>query len=201
MRASNRVNMGEYLNKEGRSFLIFGGKGGVGKTTSAAATAVHIAATNPGKKILVFSTDPAHSLSDSFDLPVMNRETLIEGFSNLWALQIDMEERFNEFQELYRKMVREAFRPKIKTKEGGGASKTDSAMTHPFDKETVLNLVSLAPLGLDESLAVSDALMKGARDYDIIIIDTAPTGHFVKLLERPGLVLRWFSKIIQGMKH
>ena len=200
-RASNRVNMDEFLNKEDRSFLIFGGKGGVGKTTSAAATAVHIAGTNPGKKILVFSTDPAHSLSDSFDLPVTKREALIGGFDNLWAIQIDMEERFTEFKRHYRKMVRDAFRPRIKTTEGGGSSKTDSAMTHPFDKEIVLNLVSLAPLGLDESLAVSDALMKGARDYDVIIIDTAPTGHFVKLLERPELVLRWFSQVIQGMRH
>ena len=198
---SNGGKMGDLLKQEGQSFLIFGGKGGVGKTTSAAATACHIAGTYPDKKILVFSTDPAHSLSDSFDIPITNRETLIEGFNNLWALQIDLEERFLEFKQNYRKMVREAFRPKIKTTEGGGASKTDSAMSHPYDKETVLNLVSLAPLGLDESLAVSDAILKGSQNYNVIIIDTAPTGHFVKLLERPELVLRWFSKIIQGMKH
>ena len=198
---SNEDKMDDLLNKKSRSFLIFGGKGGVGKTTSAAATAVHIAGTNPDKKVLVFSTDPAHSLSDSFDIPAANRETLIEGFNNLWAHQINLEEKFLEFKSNYRKMVREAFRPRIKTKEGGGAGKTDSAMMHPYDKETVLNLVSLSPLGLDESLAVADALLKGSRNYDVIIIDTAPTGHLVKLLERPELVLRWFSNIIQGMKH
>ncbi len=173
----------------------------MGKTTSASATAVHIAGTNPDKNILVFSSDPAHSLSDSFDIPITDRETPIQGFNNLWALQIDTEKRFLEFKSNYKKKVREAFKLRIRTKEGGGLGKTDSGMTHPYDKEAVLNLVSLAPLGLDESLALSDVLLRGSQNYEVIIIDTAPTGHLVKLLERPELVLTWFTRIIEGMKH
>ena len=193
------ARMDSLLNKTDRFFLLFGGKGGVGKTTSAAATSVHIARNNPHKKVLVFSTDPAHSLADSFDLPITKRTALIEGFSNLWGLQIDPEERLEEFKARYKKLVKEAFKPRLE--DGGGAfSSTQSMVSHPFDEETILNLVSLAPLGLDEIMALSDVVSKESLDYDCIIIDTAPTGHLIKLLQRPEIVLTWFTKIVQGMK-
>ena len=193
------ARMDSLLNKTERFFLLFGGKGGVGKTTSAAATSVHIARNNPHKKVLVFSTDPAHSLADSFDLPITKRTALIEGFSNLWGLQIDPEEKLEEFKARYKKLVKEAFKPRLE--DGGGAfSSTQSMVSHPFDEETILNLVSLAPLGLDEIMALSDVVSKESLDYDCIIIDTAPTGHLIKLLQRPEIVLTWFTKIVQGMK-
>ena len=193
------ARMDSLLNKTDRFFLLFGGKGGVGKTTSAAATSVHISRNNPHKKVLVFSTDPAHSLADSFDLPITKRTALIEGFSNLWGLQIDPEEKLEEFKARYKKLVKEAFKPRLE--DGGGAfSSTQSMVSHPFDEETILNLVSLAPLGLDEIMALSDVVSKESLDYDCIIIDTAPTGHLIKLLQRPEIVLTWFTKIIQGMK-
>ncbi|ODS30609.1 MAG: oxyanion-translocating ATPase [Candidatus Scalindua rubra] len=191
--------MDDFLDKENRFFLLFGGKGGVGKTTSAAATSVSIARNNPHKKVLVFSTDPAHSLADSFDLPITKRIALIEGFSNLWGLQIDPEDRLEEFRARYKRLVKEAFKPRLE--DGGGTfSSTQSMVSHPFDKETILNLVSLAPLGLDEIMSLSDVVSEHSPDYDCTIIDTAPTGHLVKLLQRPEIVLTWFSKIIQGMK-
>lgn len=188
------------LKKENRFFLLFGGKGGVGKTTSAAATAVHIAKTSPDKKILVFSTDPAHSLADSFNLPITDKITPIEGFSNLLGLQIDPEKRFEEFKNQYRKKVKEAFRLKMEGGGGAGLTGSQSGISHPYDKETVLNLVTMAPLGLDEIMALSDVVLDNSSQYDIIIIDTAPTGHLVKLLQRPEMVLRWFTKIIQGLR-
>ena len=193
------VRMDDVLNKENGFFLLFGGKGGVGKTTSAAATSVYIARNNLDKKILVFSTDPAHSLADSFDLPITKKIALIKGFDNLWGLQIDPEQRLEKFKAKYKSLVQQAFRPRME--DGGGAfSSTQSMVSHPFDKETILNLPALAPLGLDEIMALSDVVSKNSADYDCIIIDTAPTGHLVKLLQRPEIVLTWFTKIIQGMK-
>jgi len=69
--------------------VLFTGKGGVGKTTVAAATAVRAAAS--GKRTLIMSTDPAHSLADSFDLPLGSRATQIA--EHLWGEQIDAQER------------------------------------------------------------------------------------------------------------
>ena len=171
----------------------------MGKTTSAAATAVHVARTNPSKKVLVFSTDPAHSLADSFDLGITGETQLISGFDNLYGLQIDPEKRFEKFRINYRKMIRRAFKPKLNADDGGIMGTTQSASSNPFDKETLLNLVSLAPLGLDEIMALSDVVNDSAG-YDVVIIDTAPTGHLVKLLQRPEIVLRWFTNLIEGMK-
>ncbi|MEE8300135.1 MAG: TRC40/GET3/ArsA family transport-energizing ATPase, partial [Desulfatiglandales bacterium] len=160
---SNRVDklsvtrMNDLLEREGRSFILFGGKGGVGKTTAAAATSVYVAESRPDQKVLVFSTDPAHSLADSFDLPITKQITRIRGFNNLWGLQIDPEERLEEFRVEYKKLVKAAFKPRME--DGGGAfSSTQSMVSHPFDKETVLNLTSLAPLGLDEIMALSDVV-------------------------------------------
>ncbi len=197
------VKMDSLLEKEDRCFLLFGGKGGVGKTTAAAATAVHIAKTNPDKKVLAFSTDPAHSLADSFDLPITGKIAPIEGFTNLCGLQIDPEKRFEQFKVQYRKKVKGAFKAKKEEGTGGGAgglTGTRSGVSHPFDEETILNLVTMAPLGLDEIMALSDVVLDNLPLYDVIIIDTAPTGHLVKLLQRPEMVLRWFTKIIEGLK-
>jgi len=195
------VKIDGLLEKENRCFLLFGGKGGVGKTTSAAATAVHIAKTNPDRKILAFSTDPAHSLADSFDLPITDKITLIEGFTNLCGLQIDPEKRFEQFKVQYRKKVKEAFAAKAESGGGmAGLTGTRSGVSHPFDEETILNLVTMAPLGLDEIMALSRVALNDSHSYDVIIIDTAPTGHLVKLLQRPEMVLRWFTKIIEGLK-
>ena len=69
--------------------ILFGGKGGVGKTTASAATAVHLARRNPEKRILVVSTDPAHSLGDSLDCPLGGQIVPIKGVDNLWGLEVD----------------------------------------------------------------------------------------------------------------
>ena len=71
----------------GLEFILFGGKGGVGKTTLASSAALHLARRHPEKKILLFSTDPAHSLSDSFDIPIGNHITPIQWRGGQWTVQ------------------------------------------------------------------------------------------------------------------
>ena len=71
-------------------FLFFGGKGGVGKTTAAAAFALAMAKQEPNRRILVFSTDPAHSLSDSFDERIGELRKKVAGLNNLDGMEIDL---------------------------------------------------------------------------------------------------------------
>ncbi len=78
-----------FLERKYLRMLLFGGKGGTGKTTSAAATAVYMARLRPEKKVLVVSTDPAHSLGDSFECPLGGEIVPIKGMDNLWGLEID----------------------------------------------------------------------------------------------------------------
>ncbi|MFQ6066910.1 MAG: ArsA family ATPase [bacterium] len=188
------------LENERRKVILFGGKGGVGKTTSAASTAVHIARANPDQRVLVVSTDPAHSLADSFDLPIGGNISLIEGFDNLYGLQIDPQERLEKFKKEYKRKIEEAFTPEVQRGEGM-FSGSDSATSYPFDEDMVSNLVELAPLGLDEIMTLSGVLLRNFSTYEVIIIDTAPTGHLVKLLQRPKILLRWFTQLVQGLKN
>ena len=80
-----------FLSKENLKFILFGGKGGVGKTTSSTATAIYLAGTRPEKSILVFSTDPAHSLGDSFAQPINDEPTPIKGFGNLFSMEMSFQ--------------------------------------------------------------------------------------------------------------
>jgi len=186
---SPRSEMPDLLKKELR-FILFGGKGGVGKTTSATATALHIAKTMPDKKILILSTDPAHSLSDSFDQQVGSEITQIKG--SLFAFEINPEEEFERLKRDYREEIDKVF-------EGGafggdGAGKLD--MT--FDRRTMKELLDQAPPGLDEMMALTKITdFVAEKKYNLIIIDTAPTGHLIRLLQTPDLLSEWITVLVR----
>lgn len=188
IKAESRIK--DLLEKE-LKVLIFGGKGGVGKTTIASASGLYIARRNPGKKILVGSTDPAHSLSDCFDLHIGNKVTQIE--NNLYGLEIDAEEAMAEFRDKYTTELKEAF--------DALASDRRTAIDLPFDRDILQRLKKLTPPGLDEIMALAKIveLMKSS-EYDLIILDTAPTGHTIRLLELPDIALDWFDAF-SGIIH
>jgi len=186
--------------KKDLKFVLFGGKGGVGKTTSSTATAVHLAKNRPDKKILIFSTDPAHSLSDSFDCEIGGTITKIEGFDNLYGLEIVPEDVFSAFKTEYEKEVESGFNQDMKSS-GGGLFGAQSILKYTFDEETIGDLTSVAPLGLDELMVLSKTIMNSVDEYDLIIIDTAPTGHLIRLLSRPNIVVDWFSTIVKGLMN
>ena len=152
--------------------VIFGGKGGVGKTTAAAAYALSLAHAEPKKKLLIFSTDPAHSLSDSFGEEIGREKKSVAGNANLDAMEIDPGEWFEELKTRYRTWTDELF-----------ASLTGaSQMEIKFDREAMRELVELTPPGIDEIAAlgaISDLLDENR--YHSIILDTAPTGHLIRL--------------------
>ena len=172
----------------GTKIVIFGGKGGVGKTTSAAAFALAQAQADATKRVLVFSTDPAHSLSDSFDEQIGERKIGVAGVKNLDAMEIDPGTWFEELKQRYRSWTDELF-----ASVSGG-----SGMEIKFDREAMRELVELTPPGIDEIAAlgtISDLLDR--ERYDTIVLDTAPTGHLIRFLELPQVALSWIRTFIK----
>jgi arsenite-transporting ATPase len=171
-----------------KRLVIFGGKGGVGKTTAAAAYALALGAARPESRVLLFSTDPAHSLSDSFGERVGEMSRGVANVANLDAREVDPAARFEELKERYRRWTDELF-----DSLGGG-----SRFEVKFDRESMRELVSLAPPGMDEIAAlsaVSDLIDAG--EYSTIVLDTAPTGHLLRFLELPEVALAWVRTFIK----
>lgn len=154
-------------------FIMFGGKGGVGKTTCATATAV--AAAGFGKKTLLFSTDPAHSLSDSLGQQIGGSIRKIEGLENLWAIEINSEEML--------RVIKEEFRNEIVRM---------LTTTTYLDEQDVASVFSLTIPGLDELMGLKQIIdFIEEDDYDLYIWDTAPTGHTLRLLSLPEVLNDW----------
>jgi len=182
------VSASEGFPLESKRLVIFGGKGGVGKTTAAASFALALAEASEGARVLVFSTDPAHSLSDGFGEQVGELKRGVARRANLDAKEIDPAARFEELKERYRKWTDELF----ESLTGG------SRFEVQFDREAMRELVSLAPPGIDEIAAlssISDLLDEG--EYTTIVLDTAPTGHLLRFLELPDVALAWVRTFIK----
>ena len=168
--------------------MIFGGKGGVGKTTAAAAYALAAAKADPKRKLLIFSTDPAHSLSDSFDERIGELKKGVAGNKNLDAMEIDPGKWFEELKQRYRSWTDDLF----------ASISGRSGMEIQFDREAMRELVELTPPGIDEiaALGTISELLDEDR-YDSIILDTAPTGHLIRFLELPEVALSWIRTFMK----
>lgn len=168
--------------------ILFGGKGGVGKTTIATSFAINLASVYPEKRILLFSTDPAHSLSDCLDQAVGDKVTAIEGMANLFAVEIEAEKSFERFKEAYVKEIDEIFDSFIH----------DLSMDIEFDREVMANLMELAPPGLQEIMSLIEmARYVEINEYDLYVLDNAPTGHALRFLELPDLMRAWLRVLFE----
>jgi arsenite/tail-anchored protein-transporting ATPase len=177
------------LMKDDVSLYIFGGKGGVGKTTLASASAIGLAKKYPSKKVLVFSTDPAHSLSDNFGIPIGNEPVVIEGCDNLSAMEIDAPKLLDEFKKKYIDDIKKAFNSFVNT-----------GMNLKFDKEIFEELLELTPPGLDEIMALRRIMdFMDENRFDIYVLDSAATGHLLRFLKMPHLVKEWLVEIFKLM--
>jgi len=176
------------LLRGGCKFILFGGKGGVGKTSLAAATALRIARQRRKDRVLVLSIDPAHSLSDCFDCPIGDETVRISAAGLLDAKELDAEKLFDTYRDEYRRDVARAF-------------ETTGNVELKFDREVMNELLSLWPAGLDEMMALIEVI-DHADAYDVVVLDTSPTGHLLRFLEMPELAREWINALLRIiLKH
>lgn len=169
--------------------LLFGGKGGVGKTTCAAAASLALAAAAPRRRVMLVSADPAHSLGDALRLPLGDAARPVPGTAgHVHAREIDASARFDRIREHYADAIDAMFARLA------GGSRVDA--TH--DRIVLVRLLDLAPPGLDELVAVADVagLVESGGEGGLVVLDLAPSGHTLRLLEAPDLVQDWVKALM-----
>ena len=162
------------LDQKTLKWIFVGGKGGVGKTTISASLSILLS--KQGKKVLIISTDPAHNLSDAFNQKIGKQPTIIKGFENLYGIELDPEKDMNNIDKL-------------------------NEILHVEEKSKVDGLLQTMEgtfPGIDEAnnLKYISNLLDN-KDYDIVVFDTAPTGHTLKLLEMPLIIGKSMEKIME----
>lgn len=169
------------LLKKPLQFIMFGGKGGVGKTTMSAAVSLQFAKIylnqHKERKVLIFTTDPAPSLADSFGQKITDMPTEIRGVKNLFAMEINAKKVLEEFKKKYGEHILDILQ------EG----------TYLENKE-VEEIFSLDIPGLDEVMGLKKITdFMDNQEYGLYIVDTAPTGHTLRLLTLPDLLDQWIK--------
>ena len=153
--------------------ILFGGKGGVGKTTCASAAAVQLA--DAGVRTLLLSSDPAHSVSDCLEQEIGPEIRPVDGVRGLWAVEVSAEKLYLEFREEH----------------GEEISRILETGTY-LDAEDIAGLLSLPIPGLDEVMGFKELVdLMEKEEYDLYVLDTAPTGHALRLLALPEVLDQW----------
>ena len=171
------MGMKEVFEKNpNRRYIMFGGKGGLGKTTFSAATAWWLA--SQGKKVLVFSVDPQASLTDIFQKDIFGKGP-VKIMENLWAQEIDADSHIKAYQDEIRKKIRDMY----------------GLPAVPEEIESYIQAASAEP-AMEESAifdAVVDVVVQG--DYDYYIYDLVPLGHALYYLSMAKVYDEWINKV------
>jgi arsenite-transporting ATPase len=175
--AEPRTSLAEvFARHPERRYVMFGGKGGLGKTTFSAATAWWLA--RRGNKVLVFSVDPQASLSDIFQRDIFGKGP-VEIVDNLWAQEIDADRRVKDYQDEIRQKILDMY----------------SLDKVPDEIEEYIEAASAEP-AMEESAifdSVVDIVVEG--DYDYYIYDLVPLGHALYYLSMAKVYDEWIGKI------
>jgi len=155
-------------------YMFFSGKGGVGKTTMASATAIHYA--NEGRKVLIVTTDPASNLADVFEQEIGHKITPIDGVQNLYAMEIEPDVATREYKDRIIGPFREIMPQDV-----------IATLEEQFSSPCTTEIASF-----DRFIDFMEA-----NEYEILIFDTAPTGHTIRLLELP---VDWSKHIEESAK-
>ena len=163
-----------------REIVFFAGKGGVGKSTCAAGFALSVAGR---RDVLLISLDPAGSLGDVFGRKV--GPDVVQIAPGLHARQLDADRALAVFRERYHERLRDAFQ------------RLGLHGSVPLDRRVLESLLDVAPPGLDEVFALDSILDAPEGHHDLLVLDTAPTGHFLRLLEMPATALSWTRSVLR----
>ena len=175
----------------GTRLVMFGGKGGVGKTTCAAAAALELARASRQRRVLLISVDPAHSVGDALGGRFGNMPRRLRGGPpNLMVRELDAAQAFGALRGRLTGAIDELF---------GRASGAVAGSMTTHDRQDGHELLDLAPPGIDELVAVLDvteALVAPTPAVDLVVMDTAPTGHALRLIEMPTLAHAWVKALM-----
>ncbi|WP_372627803.1 ArsA family ATPase [Arsukibacterium sp.] len=165
-----------------KRLLLVGGKGGVGKTTTSSALAV--LASQRGKKVLLVSTDPAHSLSDAFDRPIGDNITRLA--PNLDSLELDPDREVEQHLAKVSAQLKRFTRPEMYS-----------------EIERQMRLTRQSPGAQEAAMLerMANVIELGLTDYDLVIFDTAPTGHTLRLLSLPEAMAAWTQGLLNASKR
>jgi arsenite-transporting ATPase len=173
---------------EGRQLLLVGGKGGVGKTTVAAAIAWHLAEQHRDRQIRVISIDPAHSLGDAFGQALGHQPIALT--NNLTGQEIDAHQVLDQFRQDYLWELAEMM--------SGESQEGDRSLSLAYGPEAWRRIAAQALPGIDEMLSLLTVMeLLEKQEQDLIILDTAPTGHLLRFLEMPTALADWLAWIFK----
>jgi len=154
--------------------IIFGGKGGVGKTVSAISTAFEL---SKNHKTLLISTDPAHSISDCLEQEIGSKILKLKGKENIDAIEIDANKALHNFKTEHQSKLKKLF----------------NTSTY-LDNQDIDEVLKLSIPGIDEIMSfkiIMDLIEEG--NYDKYVVDTAPTGHALRLISSPEMLDNWIK--------
>ena len=179
--------------------LLFGGKGGVGKTTTSCATAVWLA--DSGLRVLLVSSDPAHSTSDSLNVLLGPEPTEVEGVPGLFGLEMDPEAKLSNLLPKVGEAMNSMGSGGLGGLSGLGMMLDPSAKEEMDDLRSDIKTADMVLPGLDEALAF-DELLKHMENptWDVVVFDTAPTGHTLRFLSLPELIEAWSGRLLRMMR-